>query len=69
MSEHLLENKIERMHNEIEFLIDEKCRLHAENKKLKEQLEKSEAQNYCKICGNTLDGYKPIEERKESKMD
>ncbi len=33
------------------------------NKKLKEQLLLSEAQNYCKICGNTLDGYKPKEGR------
>ena len=30
------------------------------------QLEKSEAQNYCKICGNNLDGYKT---RKETNMD
>lgn len=28
------------------------------NKQLKEQLLLSESQNYCKICGHTLDGYK-----------
>lgn len=29
--------------------------------KLKKKLLLSESQNYCKICGNTLDGYKPKE--------
>ena len=37
--------------------------LEAENEKLKKQLEKSEAQNYCKICGNTLDGYESLIEK------
>jgi len=27
--------------------------------KLEERLLLSESQNYCKICGNTLDGYVP----------
>ncbi len=31
--------------------------------RLTEQLLISESQNYCKICGNTLDGYKPKEVR------
>lgn len=35
--------------------------LDAENERLKEQLLLSESQNYCKICGNTLDGYLPPE--------
>lgn len=29
--------------------------------RLEEQLLKSESQNYCMICGNTLDGYVPPE--------
>lgn len=28
----------------------------------KQQVILSESQNYCKICGNTLDGYKPKKE-------
>lgn len=35
------------------------CELQTENEKLKEQLVLSESQNYCKICGKTLDGYEP----------
>ena len=33
--------------------------LQAEVEKLKRQLMKVAAQNYCTVCGNTLDGYKP----------
>lgn len=42
-----------------------RCRcikLKRENDELKEQLLLSESQNYCKLCGNTLDGYIPKEE-------
>ena len=35
--------------------------LRKENRKLKRQLTLATSQNYCKICGNTLDGYKPKE--------
>ena len=45
--------------SELMDLVNKASRLEDENEKLKEQLEKSEAQNYCKICGNTIDGYKP----------
>ncbi len=45
---------------------DKIVKLKAENRKLKVENEElqakvllSESQNYCKICGNTLDGYKP----------
>jgi len=33
--------------------------LRLEIAKLKNQLEQAMSQNYCTICGNTLDGYKP----------
>ena len=32
-------------------------KLECENKKLKEQFLQASTQNYCKICGKTLDGY------------
>lgn len=35
--------------------------LRIEVNELKRRLLLSESQNYCKMCGNTLDGYIPIE--------
>lgn len=34
-------------------------KLKYENDKLRKQLLLAVSQNYCTICGNTLDGYKP----------
>jgi len=36
-------------------------KLKYDNDRLKKQLLLSESQNYCKICGKTLDGYVPNE--------
>jgi len=42
--------------------------LQAELAEAKKRIVLSEAQNYCKICGNTLDGYVPPEkENKDGK--
>ncbi len=40
-------------------------KLEAENKKLKTKLELAMSQNYCKMCGNTLDGYVPPKKETE----
>jgi len=38
--------------------------LEAENEKLRTRLLLAVSQNYCKVCGNTLDGYVPPKEKK-----
>lgn len=35
-------------------------RLEVENQMLKQQIKQAAKQHYCKICGNTLNGYKPV---------
>ena len=40
--------------------------LQEEIEELKKQLRLATSQNYCKICGNTLDGYKPKEKGYEN---
>ena len=42
-------------------------RLKTENKSLQQQLLLSESQHYCKIRGNTLDGYVPSNEVEDGK--
>lgn len=49
-------NRVVRKYKQLE---DEKQRLQEQIKELKEKLAQSEAQNYCKMCGSTLDGYVP----------
>lgn len=41
-----------------DILEDARCLING----LQAKLLLSESQNYCKICGNTLDGYKPNKE-------
>ncbi len=44
---------------EYEKLKDKLYDLEKDHKKLLDSLIKAMSQNYCKICGNILDGYKP----------
>ena len=39
--------------------------LKTENEKLKAKLELAMSQNYCTMCGNTLDGYVPPKKKLE----
>ena len=53
---------------ELEVIDDVNDQLKAELAEAKKRIVLSEAQNYCKICGNTLDGYVPPEkENKDGK--
>lgn len=51
--------------NKIEDLESRLSDAEEENKRLKEGINLSEAQNYCKICGDALDRYKADELLKE----
>ena len=45
--------------------VDEFEKLKVENEKLKAKLLLATSQNYCKICGNILDGYVPPKGKNE----
>lgn len=54
----------EEMNYYEEGLIDKIQELEREVEVQKQRVILSESQNYCKICGNILDGYVPPKEKK-----